>query len=355
MPFGLRLFGDILNAEVNGAAHDLSLELLHARPRLPRTSLVSFLAHDGLEPLVSGPPRRLLRASTSFDHTPGVKCDFEAMKTCEGSREGCPDLPQDWAAEGKTLTEYYKSKGMKEPKWINYWWPGKAGKGECNNITDPERGCWYKARLRKVAKCGDKEHCLAVAPQDGERSHRLTCPSWIRNEDGERCEVPQGWEACPDKFTLKRALPIAELKQQSDKHGVGLDEETARIMSVPDRFFNATLIPCAYAKVPGQECLEPGFNPQDPADKEAMKQLGMYFDLGMNKWYRCTPWMRCEKYPVKEIYDPQMTGGSCGEEQCREGDSCFVHEDFGTKELTSTCVPHWNTYVISDSSGVLMD
>merc|ERR1719478_673537 len=118
--------------------------------------------------------------------------------------------------------------------------------------------------------------------------------------------------------------------------------------SVPEQFFNATLTPCKYADIPGQECLD-SFNPEDPRDIEDLKHVGMYFDLGMNKWYRCTPWMRCEKYPIKEIYDPKMTEGKCGDETCRDGDDCFVHDVVG-KDPEYKCMSHWNTYVISDQS-----
>jgi len=370
MPSALRLLlADILNPEVNGNHSDLSLDssLLPA-PHLSKAALGSFLAHDGLEPLSIAPSRRAVSLPTCFkQHTPSVKCDLEEMKRCEtqvGLKVPCPELPEDWKRKGKTLTDYYKSRGLKEPKWFYYWWPGKGGKGECNDLTNRNRGCWYKTRLLKNDKCGDKEHCIAVAPQDGEKSHRLTCPSWLRNEDGERCEVPDGWEACPEHFTLKREFSHAEMLEQENK--AELDKDHEPIRAVPDQFFEATLTPCKFAPDKDQHCLEEdGFKESDPNDREALKHVGMYFDLGMNTWFRCTPWMRCEKYPIKEIYDPELSGGKCGKEACRQGESCFVHEmkkpDGISDELwlksgakpEHKCVAGWNTFMISDSSGVL--
>lgn len=236
----------------------------------------------------------------------------------------------------------FHKNGLKDPEWLHYWWPGKAGKGECNDLLDRNRGCWYPTLLKDDKKCLADKHCLMVDPLDGDQDYRLTCPSWIRNKDGERCEVPEGWQACPQRFTMKRHLPPTAALG-------GL--ETA---SVPDQFFSGIFgPPCGKdhtGKMIDSQCLEKGFNAEDPGDREALKHVGMYMDLGMNEWYRCTPWMRCEKYSIKEIYDPKLTNGKCGEETCREGDDCFVHEDFGTKKQEHKCMPHWNTFVIYDDS-----
>jgi len=125
---------------------------------------------------------------------------------------------------------------------IKSWWPGKAKKGECNNVTDDSRGCWYRARLLNDPSCSQKEHCLHVAAHDGEPTHTYTCPTWLRDSEGVRCKLPQDWQACPDHFKLLR-----------------VDE------GVPQEFREAIATPCPKDKPPT--------DPQEDAElKQAMQQ-----------------------------------------------------------------------------------
>lgn len=351
-----------------------------------RRQLASFLQCDRLGASHLVTPSHSSR--TSFDerfeykpeHTLGDDCDFETMKLCKNEKnnkmEPCKNLTQEQLHEKKTLGDIYPGiDGQKDGKgWLRYFWPGRAGKGDCNNIRDRERGCWYKARLTAPAKCTAKEHCLAVVAHDGEWEHRLTCPSWIRNEKGNRCNVPQGWQACPERFTLKRFAPPPPgnagllgaagnmVKSLGSWIGGGnkaveetkTEPEPLPPTGTPEQFFTAIMTPCEYADDKTQVCTD-GFIPGNPADDEAVKHTGMYYDLGTNEWYRCTPWLRCEKYPIVEIFDATKTGGQCGAEHCRQDEDCFVHETPGTHEITKQCVPNWNTFVFSDSSGILED
>lgn len=422
MPVGLWHFAESLHDEVHSVGRapgiDLASQaLLNVGSRPVSAQLTSFLQCKGLQPLYIVASTKLSRQPTSFidstPHTPGVDCNFEEFKLCDG--KPCQQLPKEYIdrspPHSQNLTAYYKAQipSVAEPKWLNYWWPGRAGKGECNDIRNRNRGCWYKARLTAPPRlntpyakdCTAKEHCLAVVAHDGEREHRLTCPSWIRDPDGNRCKVPDGWQACPERFTLKRfkhgpesslwrgpvfevslskkmtssALMAASLgswmggsapvfewtappMQNADHEAAAVVDDTASLLStnVAEQFFTAVHTRCDDSAHPlNKQCIGM-FNPSKKEDIEDLKHIGMYFDLSLNEWYRCTPWLRCEKYPIKEIYDPKLTNGMCGKAPCREDEDCFVPEDFGgTKAIQQQCMASWNTFVFSDSHGILAE
>lgn len=199
---------------------------------------------------------------------------------------------------------------------VRAWWPGRAKLGECNNLGDKSRGCWYRAKLLNDPSCTTQEHCLHLAAHDGEPSHTFTCPSWLENPDGARCGLPQGWQACPTRFRLKRWES-----------------------GVPDEFKTALATTCDSEDQ--DHCSGPV---PDRAD------LRYYFDLHRNMWYRCTPWLRCEEYEIKRITVPPS--GVCGDKHCDHAAQCFEHP-VSSARSTYHCVKDADVLVISDGDDVM--
>jgi len=201
---------------------------------------------------------------------------------------------------------------------LRYWWPGKAGRGECNNVNDTNRGCWFRGRMLNDPSCDEKMHCLHVAGHDGEPAHTYTCPTWLRNHEGLPCKLPPEWQACPRKFKLMR-----------------VDS------GVPQDFKDALSEPCG--PMGEEHCL---------GNTEFETDIGMYFDVRQNQWYRCTPWMKCEKFDIKEISD--KTGTKCGQHNCGEDEICFDHR-ITSKQSTFHCVPENKVFLISAGDDMAMD
>jgi len=126
--------------------------------------------------------------------TKRVECNWSDMQQ--------DNVVSEWNGDKNLIHLAYKH-DLRGPE-IVHWWPGKAAKGECNDLTDKTRGCWYRARLLTDPACSLAKHCLHVAAHDGEPLYSFTCPTWVRNGMGLPCKLPQGWQACPERFTLLR-------------------------------------------------------------------------------------------------------------------------------------------------------
>lgn len=264
-------------------------------------------------------PSRLHNVATSFAETSsdasgsvkeedkGVLCNWYDLQL--GNSIG------NWKGDRPAI-KYQYDHDLKGHE-LRYWWPGKAGMGECNNLTDPARGCWFKGRLLNDPSCDEKMHCLHVAGHDGEPAHTYTCPTWLRNHEGIPCKLPAEWQACPRKFKLLR-----------------VDS------GVPQDFKDALSEPCGPM---GEEaCL---------GNTENETEIGMYFDVRQNQWYRCTPWMKCEKFDIKEIMEK---GRKCGKHTCGNDEVCFDHR-ITSKQSTFHCVPENKVFLISSGDDMAMD
>jgi len=276
---------------------------------------------DSIAPAVDGIDRSGIRkhhghhGSTSFkeedldEKSKGAQCNFYNMQL--GNNVG------HWKGD-KPGIQYSYSHDLKGQE-VRYWWPGKAGKGECNNLSDDKRGCWYKGRLLNDPSCDEKSHCLHVAAHDGEPSHTFTCPTWLMNNEGLPCQLPEEWQACPKKF------------------------KTLRVDSgIPQDFKNALAEPCG--AMGEDSCL---------GNTEQETDVAMYFDLRQNQWYRCTPWMKCEKFDVKEIFTPTKAH-KCGTDTCKADEVCFDHR-ITSKQSTFHCMPENKTFVISAGDDVAIE
>lgn len=278
-------------------------------------------AYTGTGPNVIVPHAHHHRWATSFD----IDCDFDAM--------------------------------AKNGEEFRYWWPGKAGKGECNDLTDDERGCWYPGTLVKKDdpnyKCNEdnpnkeNERCLQVQAQDNEQTHMMTCPSWIRkvNEKdqsvhGERCKIPSSsvfsasWQACPLKFALRRQI----------------NPKVAALKGFYWRAFKAFLTEC-HGK--DKDCLEHEPS-RDSFNEKELEHISYYLDLRTNEWYKCTPWLKCQKIQITEIDNADETDSVCHSKGklCKEGDQCMniIDPILGTDYH---CVPSWKVNVLSRSMSAL--
>jgi len=87
---------------------------------------------------------------------------------------------------------------------ISVFFIGDTRKGMCNNVNELGRKCWFKSKLLNDVECLPGEHCLHFVSHDGFNRHNYTCPTWMTNMQGERCRLPNGWQACPEHFTLMR-------------------------------------------------------------------------------------------------------------------------------------------------------
>jgi hypothetical protein len=243
------------------------------------------------------------------EESQGVQCDFYNLQLGNNTGHWQPDRP------GIKYTYDHDLKGLK----IKYWWPGKSANGECNNLTDSGRGCWYEGRLLNDPSCSEKDHCLHVAGHDGEPSHSFTCPTWMMNHEGIPCKLPPEWQACPKKF------------------------KTLRVDSgIPQDFKQALATPCGPMGEEG--CL---------GNTEFETDVGMYFDIRQNQWYRCTPWMKCEKFDIREITKPP-TGQKCGEDTCKADELCFNHR-ITSKKSTFHCMAEEKVFLISAGDDMAMD
>lgn len=202
---------------------------------------------------------------------------------------------------------------------MRYWWPGRSQKGECNDLTDTDRGCWYTGRLLNDPSCDDKARCLHVAGHDGEPSHTYTCPTWMMNHEGIPCKLPPDWQACPEKFKMLR-----------------VDS------GIPQEFKNALGSPCG--PMGEDSCL---------GNTELETDVGMYFDIRQNQWYRCTPWMKCQKFDIKEIVNPEK-GEKCGEDTCNADELCFNHR-ITSKKSTFHCMEKAKVFVVSAGDDMAME
>merc|ERR1711976_283074 len=79
--------------------------------------------------------------------------------------------------------------------------------------------------------------------------------------------------------------------------------------------------------------------------------MGM-FDIKHNSWYRCTPDLRCENFPIKKILDPMIDGANCPdkEQRCDEDQLCFVHR-VNKYESSHECVDQKRVKLIADTDG----
>lgn len=230
-----------------------------------------------------------------------VSCNFYNLEL--GNNTG------HWVAD-KPGIKYHYDHDLKGRE-VRYWWPGKSQRGECNDVNDVSRGCWYTGRLLNDPSCDDKAHCLHVAAHDGEPSHTYTCPTWMMNHDGIPCKLPPDWQACPQKFTMLR-----------------VDS------GIPQDFKNALTAPCG--PMGEDSCL---------GNTELETDVGMYFDIRQNQWYRCTPWMKCQKFDIKEIVKPAK-GEKCGEDTCNPDELCFNHR-ITSKKSTFHCMDESKVFVVS--------
>eukprot|EP00929_Paragymnodinium_shiwhaense_P033705 TRINITY_DN18459_c0_g1_i2.p1 TRINITY_DN18459_c0_g1~~TRINITY_DN18459_c0_g1_i2.p1 ORF type:complete len:805 (-),score=247.39 TRINITY_DN18459_c0_g1_i2:244-2574(-) len=184
-------FGDA--AAACGRAKGLSRasELLAAELRVSRRAEISGPGTLGLR-------QRLRLPATAFaeeqDASATEQCDFDALQNGNQTFHWETDRPSIKYAYDHNL----------QGKEVDIFWPGRTNKGECNNVDATDRRCWFRSRLLNDISCSTEQRCLHFAAHDGMNRHTYTCPSWIRSESGVPCALPDGWQACPRKFTLKR-------------------------------------------------------------------------------------------------------------------------------------------------------
>lgn len=231
-----------------------------------------------------------------------VECDWLHMQLGNNIGHWVGDRP------GIKYTYDHDLKGVE----IRSWWPGRAGGGECNDITDGKRGCWYRGRMLNDPSCDEiNNHCLHFAAHDGEPAHTYTCPTWVKDHEGMPCKLPKDWQFCPEKFLLLR-----------------IDS------GVPQEFKESISKPCG--PMGEDHCL---------GNTEFETNTGMIFDLRANQWYRCTPWMKCQKYDIQDIHPPGKKG-KCGQFKCKKNETCFNHK-VTSKESVKSCMDKNKIYLIS--------
>jgi len=124
-----------------------------------------------------------------------VQCDFDGMEL--GNQPGI------WKIDQPSMKYAYDHNFQGQE--VSVWFVGKTKTGECNNLDDPSRHCWYRSRMLNDVSCNqEKGHCLHFVSHDGLNRHNFTCPTWVRDTEGRPCALPDGWQACPRRFTLQR-------------------------------------------------------------------------------------------------------------------------------------------------------
>lgn len=254
----------------------------------------------------------------------------DAAGTCDWSALEQGNSMVNWKGDRASIKYAYQNnlKG----KEIFVWWPGRAAQGECNDLTQTGRGCSYRAKLLNDPECTDENRCLHFAARDGEPTHTYTCPTWVRGKNGKSCPLPDGWQACPSRFQLKRidsGVPQALKK--------ALDQKCAE--------------PAEASAAGGEESRS-----QDHCTGSTAKEpLGqMVFDLKRNSWYRCTENFKCEPLNVRAIVDKcasySGTDDASARPTCSADQSCFVRKA-GSKSAYE-CVNNDKAWVVSDGDDV---
>jgi len=112
---------------------------------------------------------------------------------------------------------------------VAIWWPGRTHKGECNDLRDEKRGCWFRSRLLSDPGCILNQRCLHFATHDGEPTLSYTCPTWVKTMDGTSSKLPDRWQACPKKFNLARVdtgIPQEFKQAMSQTCGLTIEENS---------------------------------------------------------------------------------------------------------------------------------
>lgn len=305
------------------------------------------------------------REARAEDADDGVECNWDDMQLS--------NQPSAWKA------------GIPEIKWaydnilkgqeIKTWFLGRTSKGECNDVTDTSRRCWYRSKLLNDVDCSAEDHCLHFAAHDGMNRHTYTCPTWVRDGLGRRCKLPPEWQPCPRKFTVKRvdsevpqrfkamlATSCGSAVKDQDDDAVSPEEQDMndRENASAKRRENPTSslqveaegAPASVSKVtqphtsfateePSETCMGEEGATDDIKAKDAI----MIFDVHRNKWYRCSEELRCEPWRIQTIAEGK---GKCGETTCGEQDQCFEHF-LSSKRSTKECIKGAKVWVISDS------
>eukprot|EP00931_Biecheleriopsis_adriatica_P030290 TRINITY_DN17865_c0_g1_i1.p1 TRINITY_DN17865_c0_g1~~TRINITY_DN17865_c0_g1_i1.p1 ORF type:complete len:402 (+),score=83.31 TRINITY_DN17865_c0_g1_i1:34-1239(+) len=252
---------------------------------------------------------------------------------------------------------------------LEIWFPGKTSGGECNDLNNTARGCWFRSKLLNDPSCTAEGRCLHFAAHDGEPKHTYTCPTWIRNKDGMGCKLPKfRWQACPMRFNLMRvdtgipqefaeakAFPCsAEVKPETPaephhQYPIGEKQEGPGSPDPEDAAGDAQTVP------PQDDGagVDQGKEPENVGPPKGhcsgatvvSDEPRMIFDLKNNTWYRCNKFMRCEEWDIRKIIDTETP--KCGETTCGEKQQCFVHR-LSALQSTYQCVKDDEVMVLSD-------
>lgn len=228
---------------------------------------------------------------------------------------------------------------------VTVWWPGRAKKGECNNLKDANRGCWYNVRMLNDVGCRSEGRCLHFAAHDGEPNHTYTCPTWVRN-DGRPCKLPPNWQDCPPSFVLKRVdtgVPQNFRKATSQQCARTADELEEMRKTAAQNGTDSGAAEAEAAKAmegPTDHC---------SGSTKGIDDVNMIFDIRHNAWYRCGQNFKCEPWDIRKIKEPAE--GACGEgddaKVCEEGEFCFVHR-VTSKRSTYECMNGKKVFLLSE-------
>mmetsp|Transcript_11139 Transcript_11139/g.26786 ORF Transcript_11139/g.26786 Transcript_11139/m.26786 type:complete len:418 (+) Transcript_11139:27-1280(+) len=295
-----------------------------------------------------------------------TECNLSSLKL--GNQTG------QWSKERDDIKWAYDNalKGQE----VQIWWPGRTDRGECNNLHDEDRGCWYRAKLLNDTHCTDGDRCIHFAAHDGEPTNTFTCPTWIRDPDGIGCKLPKfEWQACPMRFKLKRVdtgLPQEFKQALSTPCSAAVEKPPPPVPEhqFPERDANGEV-----KQTPGAPADEAAGEPKKvpPPDDGAGKDPGkepenaeppvghcsgatndgeeprMIMDIKKNTWYRCNNMMRCEPWDIRKIIDEE--NAQCGKKKCGPEQQCFVHR-VSALQSTYQCVKDEEVILVPDGDDV---
>mmetsp|Transcript_31649 Transcript_31649/g.75494 ORF Transcript_31649/g.75494 Transcript_31649/m.75494 type:complete len:394 (-) Transcript_31649:133-1314(-) len=337
------------------------------QPEVPSRA-TSFEAKGAKEP---GPAEEEIDPSKLESGLPDdderTECNLDALKL--GNQTGM------WSKEKDDIKWAYDNtlKGQE----VQIWWPGKTDHGECNDLHEEDRGCWYRGKLLNDPHCTDGQRCIHFASHDGEPSNTYTCPTWIRDPEGIGCKLPVfDWQACPMRFKMMRvdtgipqefklalttpcssaakkpapAVPQHQFPERDpktgepmEKPGAAADEasgEAQKVKPKDDGGGKSEEKEPEMAEPPLGHCSGPTNDADEPR---------MIFDMRKNTWYRCSNMMRCEPWDIRKIDDSEMA--QCGTKKCGPEQQCFVHR-ISALQSTHQCVKDDEIMMLADGDDV---
>eukprot|EP00397_Hematodinium_sp_SG-2012_P051201 GEMP01059888.1.p1 GENE.GEMP01059888.1~~GEMP01059888.1.p1 ORF type:complete len:311 (+),score=70.28 GEMP01059888.1:101-1033(+) len=233
-----------------------------------------------------------------------------------------------WQPFQSSLIKQYKKLVGRKTKlfFVGKFLDGNHNEVVCDDVA--KKNCWMEGRMLKDRSCTLKDHCLHGEFADGHPAYPYFCPSWVaRPFDEVPCTPPNGWDACPMKFTLAHGNEVNG--GHSFAHFLDKFNKNVHCDEYRQRFCKKDGVNVDRASLGG-----------NPSDGKAAPP-GIYFHAKNNKWFACDEGLQC-----KQIHVAKVLTGKPAEAKCNDcvggGSQCLVMDNGDTH-----CVAKEFLFVVS--------